>query len=122
MAHTYTKVELNKKAKADLIEIAEDLKLDTNGTKAELVTRILDAPADPDEELDLEEEDDEELEDESCDAIHFAGTIDVASLVEDEILLELPVFARHEVCEPPGPWEAGEKPSPFAVLAQLKRS
>lgn len=65
---------------------------------------------------------DEELEDESCDAIHFAGTIDVASLVEDEILLELPVFARHEVCEPPGPWEAGEKPSPFAVLAQLKRS
>ena len=63
MAHTYTKVELNKKAKADLIEIAEDLKLDTAGTKAELVTRILDAPADPDEELDLEEEDDEELED-----------------------------------------------------------
>ena len=63
MAHTYTKVELNKKAKADLIEIAEDLKLDTTGTKAELVTRILDAPADPDEELDLEEEDDEELED-----------------------------------------------------------
>ncbi|MDD2407268.1 MAG: YceD family protein [Tepidiphilus sp.] len=64
----------------------------------------------------------EELEDESCDAIHFAGALDVAGLVEDEILLELPVFARHEACEPPGPWEAGEALSPFAVLAQLKRS
>ena len=87
MAHTYTKVELNKKAKADLIEIAEDLKLDTNGTKAELVTRILDAPADPDEELDLEEEDDEELEDDDSELEEEddeADDADDADEVDDE--------------------------------------
>ena len=82
MAHTYTKVELNKKAKADLIEIAEDLKLDTAGTKAELVTRILDAPADPDEELDLEEEDDEELEDDDSELEEDEA--DDADEVDDE--------------------------------------
>ena len=87
MAHTYTKVELNKKAKADLIEIAEDLKLDTTGTKAELVTRILDAPADPDEELDLEEEDDEELEDDDSELEEEddeADDADDADEVDDE--------------------------------------
>ena len=87
MAHTYTKVELNKKAKADLIEIAEDLKLDTAGTKAELVTRILDAPADPDEELDLEEEYDEELEDDELELEEDddeADGADDADEVDDE--------------------------------------
>ena len=85
MAHTYTKVELNKKAKADLIEIAEDLKLDTAGTKAELVTRILDAPADPDEELDLEEEDDAELEDDELELEDDeADDADDADEVDDE--------------------------------------
>ena len=84
MAHTYTKVELNKKAKADLIEIAEDLKLDTAGTKAELVTRILDAPADPDEELDLEEEDDEELEDDDSELEEEDDEADDADEVDDE--------------------------------------
>ena len=102
MAHTYTKVELNKKAKADLIEIAEDLKLDTTGTKAELVTRILDAPADPDEELDLEEEDDEELEDDDSELEEDDDEADDADEVDDEEL-ELEADEVDEVPAKPAP-------------------
>lgn len=71
----------------------------------------------------------DELEDDSCDAIEAPAEMDVLSLVEEEILLALPPAPRHEVCAPPGVrHEAGEqaqaepkKPSPFAVLAGLKR-
>ena len=107
MAHTYTKVELNKKAKADLIEIAEDLKLDTAGTKAELVTRILDAPADPDEELDLEEEDDEELEDDEADDADEVDDEEPAAEAdedeEDDDDLELEADEVDEVPAKPAP-------------------
>ena len=103
MAHTYTKVELNKKAKADLIEIAEDLKLDTAGTKAELVTRILDAPADPDEELDLEEEDDEELEDDDSELEEEDDEADEDEEDEEDDELELEADEVDEVPAKPAP-------------------
>lgn len=39
----YTEEDLKDMFKSDLIELAESLYLDTDGTKAELVERILDA-------------------------------------------------------------------------------
>lgn len=62
----------------------------------------------------------DELEDDTRDFLPVAGELDVADLVEDEILLALPVAPRHERCGLPGAAEAGELVSPFAVLAALK--
>lgn len=62
----------------------------------------------------------DELEDDSKDFLPVAGELDVAELVEDEVLLALPVAPRHEKCSLPGATEAGERISPFAVLAGLK--
>ncbi len=53
----------------------------------------------------------------------------VADLVEDELLLAVPVVPRHPAGEPcelgmasePVPDDLGAKPNPFAVLAELKR-
>ncbi len=53
---------------------------------------------------------------------------DLAGLIEDEVLMDLPLIARHAVC-PVAPKlavadadfdAASEKPNPFAQLAQLK--
>ena len=62
----------------------------------------------------------EELEDDSKDFLPVAGQTDVVELVEDEILLGLPVAPRHEDCGLPGSDEAGERVSPFAALAGMK--
>jgi uncharacterized protein len=62
----------------------------------------------------------DELEDDSRDFLPVAGALDVADLVEDEILLALPVAPRHERCGLPGAAEAGERIAPFAALAGLK--
>lgn len=65
---------------------------------------------------------DEELEDDSCDAIEAGRNLEILPLVEDEILLGLPQSPRHEDCTPPGEAGVGKegKPSPFAALAGLK--
>jgi uncharacterized protein len=61
-------------------------------------------------------------EDDSLDAILTDPELDVLALIEDEILLSLPLAARHEVCESdPLSGLAATKPNPFAVLANLKR-
>lgn len=62
----------------------------------------------------------DELEDDTRDFLPVAGSLDIAELVEDEILLALPVAPRHENCGLPGAAEAGERISPFAELAKLK--
>ncbi len=63
---------------------------------------------------------DEELENDEADAFEVEGEVGVMALIEDEILLAMPLAPRHERCELPardgGP---GEK-SPFAVLASLR--
>ncbi|MDD5297743.1 MAG: YceD family protein [Rhodocyclaceae bacterium] len=64
---------------------------------------------------------DDELEDESCDAIEGARNLELLPLVEDEILLALPQSPRHEVCAPPDEAAGSGKTSPFAVLAGLKK-
>lgn len=61
-----------------------------------------------------------ELEDDTRDFLPVAGKLDVTELVEDEILLVLPVAPRHERCGFPGAADAGERIHPFAELAGLK--
>lgn len=62
----------------------------------------------------------DELEDDTRDFLPVAGELDVAQLVEDEVLLALPVAPRHERCGLPGAAATGEQIHPFAVLAALK--
>lgn len=71
------------------------------------------------------------LGDESVDAIEAVRELAVADLVEDEVLLALPIVPRHEVClslagegagGSDGAASSGKEPSgPFAVLARLKK-
>lgn len=72
----------------------------------------------------LEDEESEE------DVLVLVRDFNLLELVEDELLMALPVVPKHEIC--PGPVklqvadpdfveEAAEKPNPFAVLEQLKK-
>lgn len=66
----------------------------------------------------------DELEDPSVDdgsdAIEADRELAVLALVEEEVLLALPIAPRHESCEPPRAVVKEQEPSPFAVLAKLK--
>jgi uncharacterized protein len=78
------------------------------------VDRLLElVPADADLSQD-------ELEDDSRDYLPVEKELDVAELVEDEILLSLPVAPRHQRCGLPGAAGAGDRINPFAALAGLK--
>ncbi|MDO9597509.1 MAG: YceD family protein [Azoarcus sp.] len=63
---------------------------------------------------------DDELEDDEVDAIEVGDDLDVLGLIEDEILLALPIAPRHDECESPRPDGGAEKKSPFAVLSGLR--
>ena len=69
-------------------------------------------------EIDAESEDD---------VLALPRALDLRELVEDELLLALPLVPRHAVCPEPLPWGAGSdapaesKANPFAALAALKR-
>lgn len=78
-----------------------------------------------------EEWTDEDLEDDSFEALEVDGPLDLHILVEDEVLLALPTVPVHAQCDMPDvAGEAGEqagsaaakRPSPFAVLEKLKRN
>lgn len=62
----------------------------------------------------------DELEDDTRDFLPVVRELDVVELVEDEILLDLPVAPRHEKCGLPGAANAGDRINPFAKLAGLK--
>ena len=64
----------------------------------------------------------EELENDEVDAIEIDGELDVLALLEDEILLALPIAPRHQVCDAPRPKAGTSKESPFAALASLRGS
>ena len=64
---------------------------------------------------------DDDLEDDSADAITAETALTVLSLVEDEVLLALPIAPRHEECESPSAGASGHGSSPFAALADLKK-
>jgi len=79
------------------------------------------------DEKTAEAEDDESEED----VLVLARDFDLQSLVEDELLMELPLIPRHETCPQPVKLEAldadfdastPEKPNPFAVLAKMQIS
>lgn len=64
------------------------------------------------------------------DLLVMAPQFDLGSLLEDELLMALPLVPMHEACPSPPAFSAGvidvpddtlEKPNPFAALAQLKK-
>jgi uncharacterized protein len=59
------------------------------------------------------------------DVLALEPALDLRSLIEDELLLALPLVPRHEVCPEPLPFEAEPEPPAsehrFAALAALKR-
>lgn len=61
-------------------------------------------------------------DDDARDAIVGAADFDLDALIEDEVILALPIAPRHEVCpdEKANLPYRDEKPSPFAALAALK--
>ena len=68
-------------------------------------------------ELDADSEDD---------VLALTRALDARELVEDELLLALPIVPRHDVCPDPlsiveDDLPEDEKPNPFAKLAALKR-
>ena len=62
----------------------------------------------------------DELEDDSADAIRAEQEMALLPLIEEEVLLALPIAPTHESCEPPAAVENDQESSPFAVLAKLK--
>lgn len=78
------------------------------------------------------DEDTAAAEDETADedVLVISRTFDLRELIEDELLMEMPVAPRHEVCPQDLPmsaqdadFEAAEaaRPNPFEALAQLKK-
>lgn len=65
-------------------------------------------------------------EDDDCeeDLLVMQPQFDLLNLLEDELLLDLPLVPMHEACPDRSPVldqpEGGKKPNPFAVLAGLK--
>lgn len=70
-----------------------------------------------DDEEDLTQE---EIEDDSKDFLPTQKELDVTALIEDEIILALPIAPCHESCAVPEAGQGTEKISPFAVLSGLK--
>lgn len=65
---------------------------------------------------------DEEFEDDEVDYLVADAKLDVASLVEEEILLSLPYSLRHEGgCAGEVPSASTAKPNPFQVLEGIKK-
>lgn len=67
------------------------------------------------------EGDEVELDATAPDVIPADRELAVLPLVEDEVLLSLPFAPRHERCLTPDGGVKDRAPSPFAVLAQLKK-
>ena len=67
----------------------------------------------------LEQADDD---DEDTDAIPHTNTLDLLDLIEEEVVLSLPMVPRHpdEGCSARPAAPSGERDSPFSVLAGLK--
>jgi len=68
-----------------------------------------------------EEWPDDDLADDSADAIAAEKALAVLPLIEDEVLLALPIAPRHEKCESPSANASAHGSSPFAALVALKK-
>ena len=67
-------------------------------------------------EAEAEQEDEESEEDILVNDANF----NLHNLIEDELLMALPMVPMHDECEPPIALKE-EKVSPFAILGQLKK-
>ena len=63
---------------------------------------------------------DEELAEDGYDAVEAGKEMALLPMVEEEVLLALPIAPMHESCQPPVPATDEQVPSPFAALAKLK--
>ncbi len=63
----------------------------------------------------------EDLERDSPDPIEALAEQSLLDLVEDEVLLSLPIAPRHELCDIPDHDDGKAAVSPFAKLSQLKK-
>jgi uncharacterized protein len=82
----------------------------------------LEFPVEVDVELELSESPAEiENAGDDVDRVLATHDMDVAALVEDELILALPFSPKHEACEMAEGADRGERVSPFGVLEQLKR-
>ena len=63
----------------------------------------------------------DEMAEDGFDAIVAEKDMALLPLIEEEVLLALPLVPRHEACEPPAPTHDEREPSPFAVLAEFKK-
>jgi len=63
----------------------------------------------------------DEMDSDEYDALPARKELSVRELVEEEVLLALPIVPRHADCLPPGGMEQESGPSPFAALAKLKK-
>ena len=64
---------------------------------------------------------DDALEDDRVDPIEALENQSLHSLVEDEVLLSLPIAPRHQFCALPDYDDGSAAASPFAALANLKK-
>jgi uncharacterized protein len=82
----------------------------------------LDSPLDVDALYELRSDDgltQDDLEDDSRDFLPADRAMDVLALIEDEVILALPVAPRHEDCSPPVMRRDDGVVTPFSVLATL---
>lgn len=63
----------------------------------------------------------DEMDSDEYDALPASRALSVRELVEEEVLLALPIVPRHAHCLPPGGMEKESGSSPFAALAKLKK-
>ena len=64
---------------------------------------------------------DDGLDDDEFDIIPASQPWLVKDLIEDEVILQLPVSPMHSTCALPNAGAKDHKPSPFAALAKLKK-
>ena len=64
-----------------------------------------------------------DYEDDETDVVEAVESVDVAELIEDEVLLSLPLAPKHETgaCGSAKPAISEQRSSPFSVLAKLGR-
>lgn len=61
------------------------------------------------------------LADDQSDAIEAVTELALIPLIEEEVLLALPIVPRHDGCKPPAAVVAEQEPSPFAALAKIRK-
>lgn len=62
-----------------------------------------------------------ETADDDIDRILVSKAMEVAAIVEDEVILALPMVPMHEHCSAPAEEHGSDRQSPFAALAGLKK-